>query len=264
LSRLRGSPHWLARQAPKHVPLFLVADRSAADSDRIRSDQLSESRKRWIPRIDGEGESEITCSVFMPDVGDSGVWERGETFECVVHLCACTFKEDATACDEERVAREDGTGGLGDGHVGHVVADGVLGVARSCETLDVECFADGKLIVAFDQSGQSGTLMAAPINRYAWKQSGKLLVSATVVVVVMRRDPRDDFETELVRCFLDFRRRVRVHGSGLIRGVVYDEIRVIVLPDGDWNDSHVVVGRGVEGPLSCFDRERPEQRRASG
>jgi hypothetical protein len=37
---------------------------------------------------------------------------------------------------------------------------------------DVERFADGELIVTLDQSGQSGALMAAPINRCAWKQSG--------------------------------------------------------------------------------------------
>ncbi len=127
-------PHWLARQAPKYVPLLLVADRSAADSDRMGSDHLPEPRKRWIPRVDGEGEAEITCGVLVPDVGNSGVWERGETFECVVHLCACTFEEDATACDEERVAREDRTGGQGRRCVGHVVADRVLGVARRCET----------------------------------------------------------------------------------------------------------------------------------
>ena len=57
-------------------------------------------------------------------------------------------------------------------------------------------------------------------------------VSAAVVVVMMRRDPCDDFDTELVRRLLHFRRCVWVHGSGLIRGVVYDEIRVVVLPDG--------------------------------
>lgn len=75
----------------------------------------------------------------MPDVGDGGVWERGETLECGVHLCACTFEEDATTCDEERVAGKDRTtrglgGGLGRGRVGHVVADRVLGVAGRCET----------------------------------------------------------------------------------------------------------------------------------
>ena len=71
----------------------------------------------------------------MPDVGDSGIWERGETLECGVHLCACTFEEDATTSDEERVTRKDRTsGGLGRGRVGHVVADRVLGVAGRCET----------------------------------------------------------------------------------------------------------------------------------
>jgi hypothetical protein len=110
----------------------------------------------------------------VPDVGDSGVWERGETLECGVHLCACTFEEDATTRDEERVAGKDRTTRRL-GRVGHVVADRVLGVAGRCETsgrypgvglgqlrcprrkrkkekdgLDVESFADGELIVAFD------------------------------------------------------------------------------------------------------------------
>ena len=126
-------PHWLALQAPKDVPLLLVADRSAADRGRVCSDELPQPRKRWIPRVDGEGEAEITCCVLVPDVGDSGVWERGETLECGVHLRACTFEEDATTCDEERVARKDRTtSGLG--RVGHVVADRVLGVAGRCET----------------------------------------------------------------------------------------------------------------------------------
>ena len=59
-----------------------------------------------------------------------------------------------------------------------------------------------------------------------------------MVIVVMRRDPCDDFDTELVRSLLYFRRAVRVHGCGLVRGVVHDEIRVIVLQDWDWNDPH--------------------------
>jgi hypothetical protein len=71
-----------------------------------------------------------------------------------------------------------------------------------------------------------------------------------MVVVVMRRNSCYDFDTELVRSLLYFRRGVRVHGGGLVRGVVDDEIRVIVLPDWDWNDTHVAVGlrngRGVE------------------
>lgn len=70
-----------------------------------------------------------------------------------------------------------------------------------------------------------------------------------VVVVVMRRDPCDNFDTELVRHLLYFRRGVRVYGCGLIRDVVHDEIRVIVFPDWDRNDPHVVGlrnGRGVE------------------
>ena len=144
------------------------------------SDELPQPRKRWASRVDGEGEAEITRCVLMPDVGDGGVWERGETPECGVHLCACTFEEDATTCDEERVARKDRTTGglgLGLGRVGHVVTDRVLGVAGRCETsgkvtprtqgfglaecyqrkrekgrdgLDVKRFADCELIVAFD------------------------------------------------------------------------------------------------------------------
>ena len=73
----------------------------------------------------------------MPDVGDGGVWERREKLEGGVHLCACTFEEDATACDEERVASKDRTrttSGLGLGSVGHVVAYRVLGVAGRRET----------------------------------------------------------------------------------------------------------------------------------
>src|SRR5258708_14819029 len=133
-------PDWVARQAPKYVPLLLVADRSAADRDRVRGDQLPESRKRWIFWINGESEAEIACGVLVPDVGYRGVWEHGETFKRGVHLCACTFEEDATARDEERVAREDHTGGLGSRcvrggrRVGHVVADRVLGVAGRCDT----------------------------------------------------------------------------------------------------------------------------------
>jgi hypothetical protein len=129
-------PHWLAHEAPKHVPLLLVADCSAPDCDRIRGDELPESRKRCVLWVDGEGEAEITCGVFVPDVGDGRVWERGETFKRGVHLCACTLKEDTTTCDEERVAREDRTDGRRciRGGVGHVVADRILCVAGRCET----------------------------------------------------------------------------------------------------------------------------------
>lgn len=136
-------PHRLTRQTPKDVPLLLVADRSAADHDGVRSDELAQPRQRRAPRVDGERKAEITCRVLVPDVGDGGVWERGETLECGVHLRASTFEEDAAACDEERVAREDhAAGGLGVGAgvgvgrrvVGHVVTDRVLRVAGRCET----------------------------------------------------------------------------------------------------------------------------------
>lgn len=72
----------------------------------------------------------------MPDVGDSGVWECRETLECGMHLCACAFEEDATACDEKRVTRKDrtGGGGRGRGRVSHVVTDRVLRVTGRCET----------------------------------------------------------------------------------------------------------------------------------
>lgn len=128
-------PYGLARQAPKDVPLLLIADRSAADRDGVRSDELPESRQRRILRVDGEGEAEITRGVLVPDVGERRVWEGGETFKRGVHLRARTFEEDAAACDEERVAREDGTDGrCVRGGVGHVVADRVLGVAGRCDT----------------------------------------------------------------------------------------------------------------------------------
>ena len=97
------------------------------------SDELPQPRKRWVPLVDGEGKAEITRCVLVPDVGDSGIWERGEALECGVHLCACTFEEDATTSDEERVTRKDRTSG-GRGRVGHVEADRVLGVAGRCET----------------------------------------------------------------------------------------------------------------------------------
>jgi hypothetical protein len=67
-----------------------------------------------------------------------------------------------------------------------------------------------------------------------------------MIVVVMRGDSCDDFDTELVRSLLYFRRGVRVHGGGLIHDVVYNEIRVIVFQDWDWNDSHPRYGRGAE------------------
>ena len=90
-----------------------------------------------------------------------------------------------------------------------------------------------------------------------------------MVVVVMRRHSCDDFDTQLVRCLLYFRWGVRVHGGRLIRVVVYDEIRVVVLSDWDWNDPHVVVVvvvvrlRGVECSLccGCDSRPRPAEQR---
>jgi len=169
-------PHRLARQTPEDVPLLLVADCSAADRDRLCSDELPQPRKGRVPRVDGKGKAEIACCVLVPDVGDSGVWQCRETLECGVHLCACTFEEDATTCDEERVACKDGTTTGGLGRVGHVVADRVLGVTVRGETsgkyprvglgwvsvsqrkerererkygLDVERFADRELIASF-------------------------------------------------------------------------------------------------------------------
>ena len=103
----------------------------------MRSDELIESRKRRVLRVDGEGKAEITRGVLVPDIGEGRVWERGETFKCGVHLCARAFKEGTTARDEERVAGEDGTDGgrrCVRGGVGHVVADRVLCMAGRCET----------------------------------------------------------------------------------------------------------------------------------
>jgi hypothetical protein len=148
-------PHGLAREAPKEVPLLLVADGRAADGEGVRGDELAEPRERRVLRVDGAGKAEIVRGVLVADVGDGRVGERGETLERGVHLGACALGESAAAGDEERVACEDDGGGLGCGRggrregrrrrarvrcrvrvrgVGHVVADRVLGVAGRCET----------------------------------------------------------------------------------------------------------------------------------
>ena len=89
----------------------------------MRSDELAEPRERRVLWIDGEGEAEVACGVFVPDVRDRRVGQRGETLERGVHLGAGALEEDAAAGDEERVAREDGTGTVCGGAFSHVVAD---------------------------------------------------------------------------------------------------------------------------------------------
>ena len=165
-------------------------------------DELSEPRERRVLRVDGTGESVVARGVLVPDVRNGRVGERGEAFERGVHLCARTLEEDAAAGDEERIAREDRSSDRGRGRrgfVGYVVADRVLRVAGRCKTsvcwaqpdrpqplvstgligggngtendgLDVEGVSNGELIVAFDQLGQGGTLVASTINRYAREQ----------------------------------------------------------------------------------------------
>lgn len=130
-------PHRLARQAPKDVPLLLVADRRAADRDGVLGDEFAEPRDRCVLRVDGAREPEIGRGVLVPDVRDRRVGERGEAFKRGVHLRARALEKEAAAGDEERVAREDrsSVGGRGRrGGVGHVVADRVLGVAGRGET----------------------------------------------------------------------------------------------------------------------------------
>lgn len=74
------------------------------------------------------------------------------------------------------------------------------------------------------------------------------LVSTAVIVVVMRRESCDNSDTELVRRLFHFGRSIGIHRGCLVRSVIYDEIRVVVLSDGDWNDPHAGsrTGRGVE------------------
>jgi hypothetical protein len=95
----RHVPHWLARQARKVVPLLLVADRRASDSDGVRVDELTEPHERLVLRVDGAGEPKVARGVLVPDVHDGRVGERG------VHFRGGALKEDAAAGDEERVAR---------------------------------------------------------------------------------------------------------------------------------------------------------------
>jgi hypothetical protein len=71
-------------------------------------------------------------------------------------------------------------------------------------------------------------------------------VSTAVIVVMVRRESRDDSDTKLVRRLFHLGRSVRVHCGGRFRGVVYDKIRVVVLPYRDWNDSHIA-GSGTGG-----------------
>jgi len=76
------------------------------------------------------------------------------------------------------------------------------------------------------------------------------LVSAAVVIVVVRSESCDDLDAELFRRLLDFGGRVWVHCSGLPRGDVYDEVGVIVFPNGYWKDSHSRTDRMVvEWPM---------------
>lgn len=74
------------------------------------------------------------------------------------------------------------------------------------------------------------------------------LVSTAVIVVMMRRESRDNSDTELVRRLFHFGRGVGIHRGCLVRGVIYDEIRVVVFSDGDRNDPHAGsrTGGGVE------------------
>jgi hypothetical protein len=92
------------------------------------------------------------------------------------------------------------------------------------------------------------------------RKGGTDLISTAVIVVMMRRESRDDSDTELICRLFHLGRSVRVYRSGLFRSIVYDEIRVVVLPYGDWNDSHaagsITSGR-VEWP-SCERAQKPQ------
>lgn len=130
-------PHWVARQAPEHVPLLLVTDRGASDRDGVRVDDRCEARETRIPRVDGAREPEVARSVFVPDVRDRVVGQRcAEQLERGVHLGSGALEEHTAAADEERVSREDRACNRRRRGVGHVVADRVARVARRRKTPD--------------------------------------------------------------------------------------------------------------------------------
>ena len=63
-------PHRVARKAPEHVPLLLVADRGAPNRDGVRVDDRSEPRETRVPRVDGARKSEVARGILVPDVRD--------------------------------------------------------------------------------------------------------------------------------------------------------------------------------------------------
>lgn len=98
------------------------------------------------------------------------------------------------------------------------------------------------------------------------ERNGTDLISTTVVVVMMRRESRDDSDAELVCRLFHFGRCVRVHRGGLIRGVVYDEIRIVVLPNGDRDDPHAGprIDGGVQQPLLLCERRAQQPQSSPG
>ena len=71
---------------------------------------------------------------------------------------------------------------------------------------------------------------------------GTHLIPATVIEVVMGRNACDDLHAGLFGGSLYLGNVVRVDGSRSVRVIVYEEVGVVVVTDGDGKDLHPVNG----------------------
>jgi hypothetical protein len=103
-------------------------------SDFIRAQDLPKAGEIGILGIDGLAKRKAARGVLVPVVHERVVGEGREVREGGVHLLARALEETAAARDEECVAGEDATRVLRVRRVGRVETNGVLRVARCCET----------------------------------------------------------------------------------------------------------------------------------
>lgn len=127
LNSRRIEPH-------ERVPLLLISNRRPLRGNRTRLNQTLEARDLRALRVDVLREREVALRVLVPVVHDRLRRERREVAQRGVHLRPGALEEPAAAGDEQRVAREDPTRVRSPRAGRHVVADGVLRVARGGET----------------------------------------------------------------------------------------------------------------------------------
>ena len=123
-----NSPNDIGSKPHEHIPFLLVSDGAVSLGNFMGVHQFLKTRQGFVVRVDEFGEGQIPPRVFVTRIDEGGIRERAQIGQRCVHLRAVPFEETATTSGKEGIPSEHHRGGLREGPIRYVVADGILSV----------------------------------------------------------------------------------------------------------------------------------------